>query len=626
MLYLAMDYVDGVDLRELLRREGRLEPARAVGLVRQVGRGARRRARRRARPPRREARQHPRRGRADGERRTSATSASRGTSRRSAASPATAGFVGTVDYVAPEQIRGETVDGRADVYALGCVLFECLAGERPFERESELAVVFAHLNEPPPRLTELRPELPAAWDGVVARALAKEPASATRTCGALAAAADDALHGRAAPRRRVPRGCSRARPRRPSRSRPRAIGTVLAVRGDSPPRRRPVAAAARARRRRRDDRAATLASIRSGTRFGYGHAPPDVVVAGRSAWLLLPSEQRLLRVDTRTRELRARDQAAVGPARRGSPPATATSGPRRTAGPSSRASRRRPAGSTRFRPQNAPVDGARRRRRVALGRASDGRIARVVPGNGSSREPHPVRRQRADHVRRRRALVARGCRDVLRKLDPRTGRVLARSRPARHGQRRRGRRRPRLGGGRARRRRLRARRDRPACAAQARGRRRSGADLVRGAAGSGSRTAPPARSRRSTRARARAGASRSARRPTVGGVRRRRRLGGNRARAARRFRRPAGPELRLSLPGRLPDARPGASRTRRADEQLEDGDLREPARAIPTPPAPPGSGCAPRSRPPCRASPPTGARTPSASAAASASRRRRTSR
>ena len=145
------------------------------------------------------------------------------------------GFVGTVDYVAPEQIRGEQVDGRADVYALGCVLFECLAGERPFERESELAVVFAHLNEPPPRLTELRPELPAAWDGVIARALAKEP--------------DDRYAGVRRARRGGGRRAARARRRRGGARRwllagaaaaavaiaAGAIGTVLAVEGDSPP-------------------------------------------------------------------------------------------------------------------------------------------------------------------------------------------------------------------------------------------------------------------------------------------------------------------------------------------------------------------------------------------------------
>src|SRR5204862_8136220 len=78
------------------------------------------------------------------------------------------GFVGTIDYVPPEQIEGGTIDGRADVYSLGCVLFECLAGARPFDRESELSVVFAHLNEPPPRLTELRPELPETFDAVFA--------------------------------------------------------------------------------------------------------------------------------------------------------------------------------------------------------------------------------------------------------------------------------------------------------------------------------------------------------------------------------------------------------------------------------------------------------------------------
>ena len=85
------------------------------------------------------------------------------------------GFVGTIDYVPPEQIAGGALDRRADVYSLGCVLFECLAGARPFERESELSVVFAHLNEPPPRLSDFRPELPRAFDDVFAIALAKSP-------------------------------------------------------------------------------------------------------------------------------------------------------------------------------------------------------------------------------------------------------------------------------------------------------------------------------------------------------------------------------------------------------------------------------------------------------------------
>ena len=68
------------------------------------------------------------------------------------------GFVGTIDYVPPEQIEGGKIDGRADVYSLGCVLYESLPGAGPFDRESELSVLFAHLNDPPPRLTDLRPD------------------------------------------------------------------------------------------------------------------------------------------------------------------------------------------------------------------------------------------------------------------------------------------------------------------------------------------------------------------------------------------------------------------------------------------------------------------------------------
>ena len=111
------------------------------------------------------------------------------------------GFVGTLDYVPPEQIAGRPVDGRADVYSLGCVLYECLTGERPFERESELALVYAHLNDPPPRLTDLRPELPEALDGVVTTALAKEAEERYASCGELVAAARAALAGKPYARR-----------------------------------------------------------------------------------------------------------------------------------------------------------------------------------------------------------------------------------------------------------------------------------------------------------------------------------------------------------------------------------------------------------------------------------------
>ena len=94
-------------------------------------------------------------------------------------------FAGTIDYISPEQIRGADIDGRADIYALGCVLFECLTGRPPFDRDTDLAIVFAHLNEPPPSLSALRPDLPTEVDAAVNRALAKEPEDRFRTCGEL---------------------------------------------------------------------------------------------------------------------------------------------------------------------------------------------------------------------------------------------------------------------------------------------------------------------------------------------------------------------------------------------------------------------------------------------------------
>ena len=69
-------------------------------------------------------------------------------------------FVGTPAYLAPEQIEGGVIDGRTDVYSLGCLLYECLTGETPFVRDSRLAVAWAHLEEEPPRASDRRPELP----------------------------------------------------------------------------------------------------------------------------------------------------------------------------------------------------------------------------------------------------------------------------------------------------------------------------------------------------------------------------------------------------------------------------------------------------------------------------------
>src|SRR5439155_27115205 len=204
-LYLAMAYVDGSDLRQLLLREERLEPERAVALVGQVASALD--AAGRAGLVHRDVKP----GNilvATGAEGEHAYVCDFGLARHvSSVSSLTGerGFVGTIDYVPPEQIEGGTIDGRADLYSLACVLYECLAGARPFDRESELSVVFAHLNEPPPRLSDLRPDLPVAFDEVFATALAKSPDDRYATCGELAAAAREALRGRTFTRRKLRR-------------------------------------------------------------------------------------------------------------------------------------------------------------------------------------------------------------------------------------------------------------------------------------------------------------------------------------------------------------------------------------------------------------------------------------
>lgn len=85
-------------------------------------------------------------------------------------------FVGTIDYAAPEQIQGEAPQRATDVYALTCVLFECLTGSVPYQLPTDAAVVYAHIARPVPRATEQRPELPGEIDEVIARGMAKDPA------------------------------------------------------------------------------------------------------------------------------------------------------------------------------------------------------------------------------------------------------------------------------------------------------------------------------------------------------------------------------------------------------------------------------------------------------------------
>ncbi|MFE9674289.1 serine/threonine-protein kinase [Streptomyces sp. NPDC006259] len=112
-------------------------------------------------------------------------------------------FVGTLDYVAPEQISGRPVDGRCDVYGLACVVYETLAGHPPFRREDDMALLWAHQYDEPPPLTATRPDLPPAVDEVFAQALAKTPDARHATCLGFVAALRTSLLG-GPPRRHPP--------------------------------------------------------------------------------------------------------------------------------------------------------------------------------------------------------------------------------------------------------------------------------------------------------------------------------------------------------------------------------------------------------------------------------------
>jgi serine/threonine-protein kinase len=192
LLYLAMRHVRGTDLRPLLEREGRLEPDKAIRILAPVAEAldaahAQGLVHRDVKPGNILVDADDRAFLADfGLAKHAATVNS--LSRDGA-------FSGTIDYVAPEQIEGGKVDGRADVYALACVLFESLTGRPPFERDTDVAVVFAHLKDPPPTLSALRPDLSSELDGVLERGMAKDPDDRYRTAGELIADARLAAAG-----------------------------------------------------------------------------------------------------------------------------------------------------------------------------------------------------------------------------------------------------------------------------------------------------------------------------------------------------------------------------------------------------------------------------------------------
>ncbi len=191
--YIAMRYVAGDDVRSLVRREGRLEPARAARIVAQIG--AALDEAHAAGLVHRDIK--PANVLLTAEDHVYLTDFGLTKHALSVAGSTKPGhWVGTLDYVAPEQIRGERVDARVDVYALGCLLYFCLTGEVPFKREGDEARLWAHLSEPPPKPSELVPDLPDAFDFVIERALAKDPDERYPSAGDLGRAALAAAAGR----------------------------------------------------------------------------------------------------------------------------------------------------------------------------------------------------------------------------------------------------------------------------------------------------------------------------------------------------------------------------------------------------------------------------------------------
>jgi serine/threonine-protein kinase len=143
-------------------------------------------------------------------------------------------FLGTLNYVAPEQIEGRPVDGRTDEYALACSAFEMLAGQPPFRRDETLAIMWAQLSSAPPSLTGMRPDLPTAVDGVIAKALSKAPGDRYGTCLEFATALRQACGvrtGSTAPGQVVP-GPGATRAVRPDKL---AAASAASAAGGEPP-------------------------------------------------------------------------------------------------------------------------------------------------------------------------------------------------------------------------------------------------------------------------------------------------------------------------------------------------------------------------------------------------------
>ncbi len=189
-LFLSMRWIDGGDLADEIARSGGLDPARAQKILAQVASGldavhAHGLIHGDLKPANMLI-EH----RSSGSDRAFLSDFGAG---RSLEATATGNWLGTVDYVAPEVIRGASPDARSDRYGLACVLFEALTGSPPFHRDTAWATMWAHYSDPVPSACERRPALPRAVDAVLARGLAKDPDARYTSGERLLEALSDAL-------------------------------------------------------------------------------------------------------------------------------------------------------------------------------------------------------------------------------------------------------------------------------------------------------------------------------------------------------------------------------------------------------------------------------------------------
>ena len=188
-VFITMRFVEGTDLRALIAEKGRLEPELAAGVVAQIA-SALDAAHERGLVHRDIKPANVLIAGREGSYHAYLTDFGLTKSTQSESGMTKTGmFVGTLDDIAPEQLMGGPLDARADVYALGCLLYQALTGRVPFPAESGMAKMYAHGNEPPPKPTAAVPTLPPQFDDVVARAMAKDPNERYLSAGDLGRAA-----------------------------------------------------------------------------------------------------------------------------------------------------------------------------------------------------------------------------------------------------------------------------------------------------------------------------------------------------------------------------------------------------------------------------------------------------